>query len=189
LKRSSFLLIASKLTHADTILRKAVDYVTGFLLNDYFELLVDIIEFFAMSVEDKKLLLAELEIAKGYLKHGFDKKIRSESSNTSACIAHRVAYALGQDDSTDAFPEDTELCEECRYLFYVMERLDEEVKKSPMNKSAIDALLCCQEKIALFMGHRVRVINQQSAIAKHYKDMRSRYKIGEAAVECIITLD
>ena len=42
-------MITSKFTHADPKLPKTVDYVTGFLKNDNFKIIVDVINHFMRS--------------------------------------------------------------------------------------------------------------------------------------------
>ena len=47
-------MITSKLTHADRKLRKEVDYVTGFLINDNFKIIEDVINHFMRSAIEKE---------------------------------------------------------------------------------------------------------------------------------------
>lgn len=66
-KRSSFFMIADTLTHSDAILRRAVDYVTGFLVNDSFAIIEKLITHFSGSATERQLLLVEMEVCKRYL--------------------------------------------------------------------------------------------------------------------------
>jgi hypothetical protein len=54
LKKTPFFKLTSKLTHADPKLRKAVDYVTVFLINDNFKNVENILFHFGKSGTEKK---------------------------------------------------------------------------------------------------------------------------------------
>jgi hypothetical protein len=54
IKRATFFRLASTLTHVDTQLRRAVDYVSGFLVNDNFATITRLAESFIQEPELKK---------------------------------------------------------------------------------------------------------------------------------------
>lgn len=78
------------MTASDTKERAAADYVIGFLVNDPFEQLKRI----AQSTRLSSNVAGELEIAKSYLKYGFDAHVDS----SARCRLHDVLFALGLRD-------------------------------------------------------------------------------------------
>jgi hypothetical protein len=54
IKRAAFFRLASTLTHVDTQLRRADDYVSGFLVNDIFATITRLVESFIKELELKK---------------------------------------------------------------------------------------------------------------------------------------
>jgi hypothetical protein len=56
LTRTAFYMITSKLRHEDPKLRKAVDYVTGFLINGNFRIIETVINHFMRSATEKKII-------------------------------------------------------------------------------------------------------------------------------------
>jgi hypothetical protein len=180
LKRSSFLNVVSALTHCDAKLRKAVDYVTGFLINDNFAVIYKLIDAYFDRGEEKRELLREVESAHKYLKYGFN-------GDNDDCIAHRVSFALGgEDEPIDA----TATCSNCRHLFFIFQYLKNFILNSTLPQhSALTALDGCQMKAQLFMGHRLRVLNQQTAIRKMHTEMERNCLHNGFSNECVVLLD
>lgn len=82
-------------------------------------------------------------------------------------------------------------CGSCKHLFYVMDHLKKLVKKSQekATDSALRALRNCKKKVKLFMGHKIRVRNQQLAIEKILEDMKKELIDTGTFSTCLITLD
>ena len=98
LKRTAFYMITSKLTHADPKLRKSVDYVTRFLINDNFKIIENVINHFMRSAIEKEKIIRKMELVRRFLKYDFDKGVAGHSN----CKAHDFSLGLG-------FPSDTTL--------------------------------------------------------------------------------
>ena len=154
IQRSSFFSLASNLTHTQATLRKAVDYVTGFLVNDNLEIVHKLLETFTTAGPNRQRLLNEIEAANSYLKYGF------QADTSKVCIAHNISVGLGCEETPTASPS-TPTCSNCRKLFHVFHFLKEEILNSSLpRESALTALDGCLQKTQLFMGHRLRVLNQ-----------------------------
>jgi hypothetical protein len=81
-----------------------------------------------------------------------------------------------------------QLCHGCKLLHYFFHQLNNVILSSPQDHdSAITALRGAQEKDILFMGHRLRVVNQRVAIEKTLDSMRQNFLHG--ITECVITSD
>ena len=182
INRTNFLKLASALTHKDQKLRRAVDYVTGFLVNDNFSTIQRLIDSFFLPTK-KKEIGEEIELARRYLKYGFSDNLTNMSST---CAAHQLAFGLGFGTDIDV----TNFCSSCSHLFYCMHYLTSTVSNfEPFNESALKAVKGCTEKVTLFMGHRIRVTNQQIEIQKILDSMKDRCLSGEKSNECLITID
>jgi hypothetical protein len=66
INRTNFLKLASALTHKDQKLRRAVDYVTGFLENENFNTIQGLLNSFFLLAK-KKEIEEEIELARRYL--------------------------------------------------------------------------------------------------------------------------
>ena len=183
IQRSSFFSLASNLTHTQATLRKAVDYVTGFLVNDNLEIVHKLLETFTTAGPNRQRLLNEIEAANSYLKYGF------QADTSKVCIAHNISVGLGCEETPTASPS-TPTCSNCRKLFHVFHFLKEEILNSSLpRESALTALDGCLQKTQLFMGHRLRVLNQQHAIKKMQDEMMMNCLQNETVNECVILLD
>ena len=174
-------MIADTLTHSDAILRRAVDYVTGFLVNDSFAIIEKLITHFSGSATERQRLLVEMEVWKRYLTYGFNKGVVEKIP----CTAHDIRYGLGEDRTA---PEN--LCDSCRNLFCCFHYLKGKNDGSGFDaaQSAIKALIGCEEKAMLYMGHRMRVTNQQMSIQKIFDHMKDEC-VNNGKKLCVITLD
>jgi hypothetical protein len=65
-------MLTGTLTHCDVNLRKAVDYVPEYLINENFATIEKVIYHFYCQIREKDVMLAEMEKTKHYLKYGFD---------------------------------------------------------------------------------------------------------------------
>ncbi|KZS03338.1 Uncharacterized protein APZ42_033962 [Daphnia magna] len=180
LKRSSFFNLVSALTHCDAKLHKAVDYITGFFINDNFAVISRLIDAYCDPGEEKRKLLREVDAAHRYLKYGFH-------GDKDDCIAHRVSFALGGEDApVDA----TATYSNCRHLFYIFQFLNEYIIKSTAPQhSALTALDGCLKKVQLFMGHRLRVLNQQTALRQMHTEMERNCLRNGFSNECVLLID
>lgn len=61
--------------------------------------------------------------------------------------------------------------------------------KAKAKDSALRALRNCQKKVQLFMGHKIRVKNQQIAIEKILEEMKKELLETGSCTTCLITLD
>jgi len=91
MKKSSFYSILNLGTFGDEISRRAVDYVTGQLVNDPMKLLSRIVKRFAM--DEGEDIIKELEVVKACMKYGFDQGIL----NRIPCIAHNISHGLEEE--------------------------------------------------------------------------------------------
>ena len=165
LKRTSFYKLTAKLTHSDPKLRKAMDYVTGFLINDYFNNVENIILHFVKTSTAKKDWIKNMELVGRYLKYDFEKGI----SNQQKCPARGLAFGLGIGSDNNLVGKTKQMCGECKFLQYFFNRLNNIILSSPQdNESALTALRGAHEKAILYMGHLLRVLNQQMAIEKKH---------------------
>ena len=172
IKRATFFRLASTLTHADSKLRRAVDYVGGFLINDNFATIQRLADAFFPAIQDKVEFNAELEVARRYLKYGFNALVEP-----NGCIAHRISFGLLANDKEET--REVADCVGCKHIFFLLDHLKNALLCSPSNyiefqQSAARALEGSYMKILLFLGHRLRVMNQQNAIKIMFKEMDQR---------------
>ena len=80
-------MLTAKLTHSDPKLRKAVDYVTGFLINDNFKTIENIIFYYVKSATEKKDWIQKKELVRRYLKYDFEKGILRQHKCTYLALA------------------------------------------------------------------------------------------------------
>ncbi|POM70704.1 Hypothetical protein PHPALM_12819 [Phytophthora palmivora] len=62
-------------------------------------------------------------------------------------------------------------------------------KRKGADTRTLSTLRDCFEKVELYMGHRLRAVNQQRAVSKVLNDMRMRANQGEGLDEAIVTID
>jgi hypothetical protein len=187
IKRATFFRLASTLTHVDTQLRRAVDYVSGFLVNDNFATITRLAESFIQEPELKKKILVELEVARRYMKYGFNAL-----AENFGCIAHNILYGLSSNSKEKTYEKAS--CVGCKHLFYIIQQLRNAIENSrnedvKMQNSAIRALEGCNTKMLLFLGHRLRVMNQQVAIKNMFLGMEHRCEQNKTSDECVIVID
>jgi hypothetical protein len=82
--RRNFSKLIAAITYSGAIFRRTLDYVTGFLVNDSFDVLGRIINNFCVTEIEQKSLLVERENARRYLTYGFDSGVKNETQ----CITH-----------------------------------------------------------------------------------------------------
>lgn len=93
--RASFYRIVNALAAGGSRPRKAVDYVTGFLVNDYFAVIKQIVNTLSLHGDVRSDIEKDIEIARAYLKYGFDWKTRAQLQTvcfTAACTGLTVLF-------------------------------------------------------------------------------------------------
>lgn len=190
LSESSFYRLTAAVTHGSFQLRCAVDYVVGFLVNDNFESIIRVINHFFLNHAERITMTCEAERLKLFLKYGFDRMILRDHSSTPSCIAHDISHGLGNISSSCR-----SLCALCRRLFSFGECISLKIKSiddsvdAPVAASALKAVDGFTQKCTLFMGHRLRVINQHIAIQTMQDEMRLRRSTHKDPVEAHCLLD
>ena len=125
-----------------------------------------------------------MELVRRYLKYDFEKGI----SNQQKCRARGLAFGLGIDSDNNLVGKSKQMCDECKFLQYFFNRLNNIILSSPQdNESALRAFRGAHEKAILYMGHRLCVLNQQVAIEKTLDSMRQNFLNG--ITECFVTID
>jgi hypothetical protein len=153
-----------------------MDYVTGFLINDYSKNVENIILYFVKTSTEKKDLIENMEIVRRYLKYDFENGI----SNQQKCPARGLAFGLGIGSDNNVVGKTKQMCGECKFLQYFFNRLNNIILSSPQdNESALTALRGAHEKAILYMGHLLRVLNQQMAIEKKTLDSMRQIFLNE----------
>jgi hypothetical protein len=150
----SFLKIVSTLTFNDTRSATAVDYATGILLYDNFDMVKRVIKTL-VDQETKDAFLVEAEKVILFLKSKFPKHITKDGENISG---HKLEYGLCGKNYPNESPQ---TCIDCQKPFKFFHKLMLDVHAQHHN-----LLKECQHKVLLYMGHTVRVVNQRIAVKK-----------------------
>jgi hypothetical protein len=182
IKPTSFYILTSKLTHSDPKLREAVDYVTGFLINDSFKTVENIIVYVKSATENKDWI-QQMELVRRYLKYDFEKGILIQHK----CPAHDFAFGLGtgSDNNLDGNTEQFSWMQTTKLFFH---QLTNVILSFPKDQdSAVRALQGAKEKAILFMGHHLPVLNQQKSVDKTLESIRQNFLNG--ITECLVTID
>jgi hypothetical protein len=112
LSRSTFLQLCATLTAGDTQLKKAIGCVVGFLVNDAFDMLKQVIIKLPNDVQEH--LLVEMEFVMAYIKYGFDYRLGDQDTGT--CLLHQIEYGLTPATSSPA-QTPTAFCSNCKKVF------------------------------------------------------------------------
>lgn len=179
---STFYRIASTITVGDSKLLKAVDYVVGFLVNDAADMLKQVVQDLDEHQQLKTLQQIDYNVA--YLKYGFDARLNDPSSEQ--CILHQIEYGLLQ-PATDK--TDSAMCCDCKEVFGFYKRLEDHLVDAGATQSTFGVVDDCRDKAQLFFGHRLRVVNQQHAIAKLVQQMRERCVQQGWSDEALVVID
>lgn len=181
LSRTTFYRIISTLTSFDPRLRTAVDYVTGFLVNDPENLLSRLIG--QLNGDNcKEKFLKDLEWVTTYLKYGFERHIW----NKTPCLLHDTEYGL---NIQQVNRQNDCVCNNCCSLFNFYARLKNVLVEIGAVASAIEVVQECSLKAKLFLGHKLRVINQQMKLQQMKDDMQASCIAHEGSAEAIVLLD
>lgn len=178
---TTFYRIAARITAGGTKLRKAVDYVVGFLVNDSFRKLKALGESLDMP---SARISEDIDILSSYMKYGFDQRVKD--TTCTPCQLHDIGYGL---DPKKHHVGTSSICDDCTAVFHIFAKVRRllELKGGPPETLKITD--DCSEKARLFFGHRLRVINQQIAVQKLVDAMEERCVSTGISGEAIVTLD
>ena len=183
--KTLFRKIAAEGTGGETQARRAVDYVTGFLIDDSIEALRKIVSSFSVfsgaSESERERILKELEVAKAFLKHGYNDHL----NNISDCISHSITQGLSSTVSELSIRRPRQRAG-CSYPFQVCSKTKRLCGALP---NALEVAADCEEKSVLFMGHRIRVTNQKLHITRLIDGMKERCRRGRKSSEALVVLD
>lgn len=186
ISKALFFQIIGMITADEAKIIKSVDYVVGFLVNDSFHILLRILEGDnGLNDDNRSHLVVELEAVRSYLKYGFDSRLRCDSGEP--CLLHHIPFGLvpNQGDSLAA----SSICGDCRFLFGFFSRLKAALVSCNEAAATLRVVDDCALKVKLFLGHRVRVINQQLAIRKQIEEMKQRCLENCGSDEAVLTID
>lgn len=181
LSLKSFYGIVNALTTGQDSARTAVDYVVSILLNDNYATIVRVIDGVVDDRDEAESWKLRLGLVVNFLKYQFDSHVRK----SDGCATHSTSFALaaGQhDDDADDIP-----CPGCKFPFFV---IDELIRlASACDAGAVEVLQNCRHKLRLFMGHRVRVVQQQDAIKRIQDDHKAECSASSPVSPGLLTID
>src|SRR5687768_5903008 len=134
-----------------------------------------------------------MELVKDYLKYGFDNKIKEDMLQVNEltseniedipqyCILHNTTYALLS--TTRNCMNCMHLCKCCLSIFQLFGNIELNMRESNnflLNTKVVDN--CCH-KAKLFLAHKIRVANQQIAIAAIIDDLNNKCTLDDTAIE------
>lgn len=187
--KRSFYRLCGILTHGEVDTRKAVDYVTDILVSDNVATLKQII--LAFLSREQEELLRDLTTLCSWLKYGSFAEAPTSSSTYAAvadCPRHKPEFGLACPVRRVPSVE-VVCCGPCLGMHKLLNHIIEAVKHEGADGRTICVVHDCFEKFELFMGHRLRVINQQRALAEIVDQMSTRGKRGEGLNEALVIID
>lgn len=171
--RRTFYRVAGVLTHGEMQARRAVDCVTGFLVNNNFAVLELIVR--ELLPESSSDLLPEFAILKEWLKYGSGFDIdHDDHSDCSSCPRHQVEFGLTLRDENDEALRKV-CCWPCVAMHTLLDDTKERLKASGADATTLGVLDDSYEKTKLFLGHRIRVRNQQRVLQAAADAMKTKY--------------
>ena len=188
--RTSFHEIVKILAPAGDRLLTAVDYVTGVLVNDQFDILQDILERFAKSEDILKTLTWYSTLSRNFLKCQYDNHACMEHDDIST---HGIRYGLALHYDG---PLKEGRCSACDFVNNVLKLVRDQIEPWSANtpqdvvddaKRVMDDI---ENKLELYRGHRIRVISQQRAIDEMFQSMEDECR--ETKHNCtraVLTID
>ena len=75
------------------------------------------------------------------------------------------------------------------YKYKIIQDLKSIVSTTDIRSSALPTLKNCYERALLFMGHRIRVFNQHSAIQQMFDGMKNKCEIEGNCHEAVVVTD
>jgi hypothetical protein len=133
---------------------------------------------------DAANMMAMLETARVYMKYGFDYHIK-DSSNV--CRLRQLEYGLSS--ATGASGATLPVCYMCEQLFSFFEKLKVLLAGHVAEQSLTFVLSDCSEKAKLFLAHRLRVVNQQVAIAQVIQELRTECLSSNCCSRALVVMD
>lgn len=160
-------------------------YVTSFLVNDCFAVMKQIVNTLSLYGEVRSDIEKDMEIARAYLKYGFDWKTRDSTSN---CVLHSCVHGL--DGSVSSIEQSTiSYCAGCSRMFGFFRRMHVLLHENDASASTTQVVSDCYDKAELFLGHRLRVVNQQRAISAIITELAQRCVDNGSSSEALVVLD
>ncbi len=160
---TSFEKIVRSISYKDQKAVRAVDYVSGQLLYDNLRMVNRIVD--TMENESERLRLRKIVTClDAHIKGRFE-----HASHMGQCNHTKPSFSFDR----QAMTTHGEPCPICTLIIRVMEYLITQIPEIHH-----DLLMDCREKLHIYMGHRVRVSNQRSAI----NDLRSSLDDSEAMI-------
>lgn len=162
------------------------------LVDEPFALVKRILESMEGSEEKRMRQLQELESVQMYLKLGFESQVAAEleSTDASRCCLHVFDYGLvsSAEESARSF------CPGCTKLLVFFHNVRAIVERNSsanptQASSAMTVLADCEKKARHFMGHQLRVINQQQAVATIVNKMKEQCVVRANSTEALIVMD
>jgi len=136
----------------------------------------------SMSSETREDILQEMEHVCNYLKYGFDSNI---CSNDISCDLHNIKFGLSEEGNAA-----TIFCYGCKRSFYFFQRIkDYLLLDDDIDSSATDVIGDCIIKARLFMGHQLRVVNQQLAIEDINENMKHECEENGKLDKAVLVID
>jgi hypothetical protein len=182
--KSSFHRIISRLTSGGARSRKAVDYVSGFLVNDTFDVITQMINAPTVGNKDAARMTEMLERVRIYLKYGFDYHVKDP---TIECRLRLLNHGLSKPNEAVGFV--VPVCYMCLQAFSTFEQLKTLLSGHVSDQSLQHVLSDCSNKAKLYLAHRVRVINQQMAIAQVVQDIRADCAVSGCCSKALVVVD
>jgi len=186
LPKSTFYRVCKIWTYGEVHARQAVEYVTGFLINDNFEVLERIIAELLPLVSVS--LLKRFENLKAWLKYDGFCSVHSIHEGMLTCPRHDANFglALSPDKTTNTRRV---TCAACVGADNLLQELKRRVEGADTDSSTLQVVKDAHEKIKLFMGHRLRVLNQQKHLQKVADEMKQMCADKGCSDEAIVVID
>ena len=99
-------------------------------------------------------------------------------------IYHNVRFGLNELEEYIK-----EICQFCLQVQKNIQDLKSVVSTTDISGSALPTLKNCYERAVLFMGHRIRVFNQHSAIQQMFDGMKNKCEIEGNCHEAVVVTD
>lgn len=190
LGRTSFYELAAAITSRGERMLTAVDYVTGVLVNDTVELLQTISDDFEPDAERRQQLTNDLELVGHFLRHQYDEHALC---NDDEVPTHGIAFGLGLAPQSEG-EQRAGRCNACVFPFFHLDQVWSVIDRceTKTQDSKDDAKMVVGDiahKWRLYMGHRVRVVNQQHAIETRVAEMKAQCVRRKKGDRALMTID
>ena len=169
--RSTFFRVAQKLIHRAPTLMKAIDYVSGILVDDTVAQLQEVIVK-VLPMQFREQATKDLELVANFLKVQYDGHIEKSEDTVST---HSLKYALTS-PTLYAGPERAAQCTACNFPFYFLHKFQSLIlEHTTANErgDSIEFIEACTEKFQLYQGHRARVVNQKAELERLVESLKT----------------